>query len=190
VIGDVSGHGVDSALLMAETRAVLRSTAQTTFEPSTMLAIINRVLVADTEENRFVTLFVARLHGPTRAFTYASAGHTPGLVMDVSASLKKELPATGPPLGLFPDAVFETSPEIVLAPGERLLLLTDGVTETEAPDGSAFGNAQALAVMHDRREDSSTQIVQALYLAARKFGRASPQRDDMTIVICAAQALP
>jgi phosphoserine phosphatase RsbU/P len=188
VIGDVSGHGVDSALLMAETRAVLRSTAQTTVEPSAILTIVNRVLTADTEDNRFVTLLVICLHGPTRTFSYASAGHTPGFVVDASDSVKRDLSATGVPLGLFPEAVFETSSEITLAPGERLLLLTDGVTETEAPDGSTFGIEQALDVMRGRGADGSAQVVEALFRAARAFACGSAQRDDMAIVICAASA--
>jgi phosphoserine phosphatase RsbU/P len=187
VIGDVSGHGVDSAMLMAETRAVLRSTAQATFEPSAILTIVNRVLVADTEDHRFVTLLIACLHGPTRTLTYASAGHNPGYVLDASGSVKRELPATGLPLGLFPDAVFETSPEIVLAPGQRLLLVTDGVTETQAPDGSTFGIAETLAVVRSRGEESSAQILDAIFRATRTFARESPQHDDVTIVICTSQ---
>ena len=190
VIGDVSGHGVDSALVMAETRAVLRSTVQTTFEPSAILTIVNRVLVADGEENRFVTLLVACLHGPTRSFTYASAGHSPGYVLDRSGALKKELPATGPPLGLFPDAVFETSPETVLAPGDKLLLLTDGVTDSEAPDGSPFAIDQVLEVMRSSTGERSAEIVGRLYRAARSLEAGRAQRDDMTLVVCAAEAAP
>ena len=75
VIADVSGHGFDSALLMAETRAVLRSAVETKSDPGEILETVNRVLAADMEGNRFVTMLLACLHAPTRRFTYASAGH-------------------------------------------------------------------------------------------------------------------
>jgi phosphoserine phosphatase RsbU/P len=188
VIGDVSGHGFDSALLMAETRAVLRSTAQAKSDPGEILAIVNRVLAADMDKNRFTTMFVGRLHGPTRTLTYASAGHNPGYVLDRSGVLKTELPATGVPLGPFADATFATSSAVVLEPGELLLLLTDGVTESEAPDGAYFEFEASLDVVRSCRDRSAAEIVRRLYDAARAFGRGVPQNDDMTIVICKAEA--
>jgi sigma-B regulation protein RsbU (phosphoserine phosphatase) len=188
VIGDVSGHGFDSALLMAETRAVLRSTAQARSTPGEILTIVNRVVAADMEKNRFTTMFVGRLHGPTRTLTFASAGHNPGYVLDRTGAVKTELTATGVPLGPFPDAVFTTSSEIVLEPGDMLVLLTDGVTESESPDGSFFDVDASLDVVRSCRGERASEIVQRLYGAARAFGQGVPQIDDMTIVICKAES--
>jgi sigma-B regulation protein RsbU (phosphoserine phosphatase) len=190
VIGDVSGHGIDSALLMAEARAVLRSTVQTLSDPGEILAAVNRVLAADMETSRFVTLFLGRLHGPTRTVTYASAGHTPGFVLDASGAVRKELTATGLPLGPFPEALFASRSDIVLGRGEILVLSTDGVTESEGPDNAFFEADAALEVVHSCRTESASEIVQRLYRAARAIGRGVPQSDDMTIVICKAEAAP
>ncbi len=189
VIGDVSGHGFDSALLMAETRAVLRSAAQARSRPGEILTVVNRVVAADMEGNRFTTLFVGRLHGPTRTLTFASAGHNPGYVLDRTGAVKTELTATGVPLGPFPDAVFTTSSEIVLEPGDMLVLLTDGVTESQSPDGSFFEVEASLEVVRSCRGERASEIVQRLYRAARAFGQGVPQIDDMTIVICKAEAV-
>jgi PAS domain S-box-containing protein len=190
VMGDVSGHAFDSALLMAETRALLRSTAQTTFEPADILSIMNRVLVTDTEDNRFVTLLVVSLHPPTRTFRYASAGHMPGYVLDGSGVLKMALPATGLPLGLFPDAAFSTSSERLLAPGEMLLLMTDGVTESEAPEDTTVGVDRMLEVVRSSRGERSSEIVGRMHRAARTLAGAAPQKDDMAFVLCRAETTP
>jgi sigma-B regulation protein RsbU (phosphoserine phosphatase) len=187
VIGDVSGHGFDSALLMAETRAVLRSTIQTKSDPGEILGIINRVLAADIEGNRFVTMLLACLHGPTGRFTYASAGHS-GYVLDGSGAIKTELTATGLPLGLFADAAYETSGETTLEPGEMILLLTDGVTDSEAPDQTPFGVERILDVVRSCRGERSREVVARLYREARGFQSGAPQQDDMTIVVCTADA--
>jgi sigma-B regulation protein RsbU (phosphoserine phosphatase) len=190
VIGDVSGHGIDSALLMAEARAVLRATAQAASDPGEILAAVNRVLAADMETSRFVTMFLGRLHGPTRTLTYASAGHTPGFVLDASGAVKKELTSTGVPLGPFPEALFPTRSDVVLERGEILVLSTDGVTESEGPDNAFFEADAALEVVRSCRNESASEIVQKLYRAARAIAQGVPQSDDMTIVICKAEAAP
>jgi sigma-B regulation protein RsbU (phosphoserine phosphatase) len=184
VIGDVSGHGVDSALLMAATRAVVRSTAQTSGEPAEILSVVNRILADDTEEHRFTTLLLAALHLPTRTIRYASAGHTPGYLLDSSGRVTWELAGTGPPLGLFPDAAFATSGPIALEPRDLLMLLTDGVTEAESADETPFGAERALEVVRGCRWERAAVIVERLYQAVRSFSDASPQVDDLTTVIC------
>jgi PAS domain S-box-containing protein len=183
VIGDVSGHGVDSALLMAETRAVLRATAQTTSEPSEILAVINRVLHADTEAHRFATLLLVSLHVPSRTISYSSAGHTPGYLLDVRGSVKSELRATGLPLGLFPDSAYETHSGLRLDAGDTLVLLTDGVTDCGTPEEELFGAERALAVIRSSLASRSSDIVEGLYRAIRAFENGGPQRDDATTVV-------
>ena len=183
VIGDVSGHGVDSALLMAETRAVLRATAQTTSEPSEILAVINRVLHADTEAHRFATLLLVRLHLPSRTLAYSSAGHTPGYLLDGRGSLKSELRATGLPLGLFADSSYETHPGLQLEAGDTLVLLTDGVTDCGTPEEELFGGERALEVIRSSLASRASDVVEGLYHAVRAFENGGPQRDDVTTVV-------
>ncbi len=188
VVGDVSGHGVDSALLMAETRAVLRATAQTTSEPSEILAVVNRVLHADTEPHRFATLLLARLHVPSRTLAYSSAGHTPGYLLDGRGAVKSELRATGLPLGLFPDSTYETGSALRVEKGDSLVLLTDGVTDCGTPEEELFGAERALDAIRSSLGGSSSDVVEGLYRAVRAFENGGPQRDDVTVVV--ARRLP
>ena len=183
VVGDVSGHGVDSALLMAETRAVLRATAQTTSEPSDILAVVNRVLHADTEAHRFATLLLVSLHVPSRSLAYASAGHTPGYLLDGRGSVKHELRATGVPLGLFPDSAYETCSGLRMEAGDTIVLLTDGVTDCGTPEEELFGAERALEVIRSSLSARSSDIVEGLYRAVRAFEKGGPQRDDVTTVV-------
>jgi PAS domain S-box-containing protein len=183
LVADVSGHGVDSALLMAETRAVLRATAQTTSEPSEILAVVNRVLHGDTEAHRFATLLFVSLHVPSCSLAYASAGHTPGYLLDGRGAVKAELPATGLPLGLFPGSPYETRSPLRMEEGDTLVLLTDGVTDCGTPEGELFAAGRALEVVRSSLAGRSSDIVEGLYRAVRAFEKGGPQRDDVTIVV-------
>jgi sigma-B regulation protein RsbU (phosphoserine phosphatase) len=183
LVADVSGHGVDSALLMAETRAVLRATAQTTSTLGEILAIVNRVLHADTEAHRFATLLLVSLHVPSRSLAYASAGHTPGYLLDGRGAVKAELPATGLPLGLFPDSPYETRSPPRMEEGDTLVLLTDGVTDCGTPEGELFGAGRALELVRSSLLGRSSDIVDGLYRAVRAFEEGGPQRDDVTTVV-------
>jgi PAS domain S-box-containing protein len=186
VIADVSGHGIDSALLMAEARAVLRSTVQAMSDPGEVLTVVNRVVARDMDDNRFTTMLLARLDPFTRTVTYASAGHYPGYVLDQSGAVKAELQATGLPLGPFAAAREILSEHLTLEPGDVLVLVTDGVSESEAPDGSFFEMARALEVMQSCLDRRATEIVGRLYSATRTFADGVPQNDDITIVVCKA----
>lgn len=188
VIGDVSGHGLDSALVMAELRAILRSTARTLSDPAEILTVVNGVLVADTEDSRFATALVAAVHLPTLAVRYASAGHTPGFVLDAHGRVRAELPALGPPLGLFADTEYAARDGITLAPGDRLLLYTDGATESESPLGIAFGSERLLDVVRSQGSAGASRIVAAVHGAVRAFTGAAPQQDDVTVVVCCVEA--
>jgi sigma-B regulation protein RsbU (phosphoserine phosphatase) len=183
LVADVSGHGVDSALLMAETRAVLRATAHTTGEPSEILAVVNRVLHADTEPHRFATLLLVSLHLPSLTLAYSSAGHTPGYLLDSGGAVKSELTATGVPLGLFADSVYETHSELRLEAGDTLVLLTDGVPDCGQPEEELFGVERALDALRASLGARSADVVEGLYRAVRAFETGGPQRDDVTTVV-------
>jgi PAS domain S-box-containing protein len=183
LVADVSGHGVDSALLMAETRAVVRATAQTTAEPSEILSVVNRVLHADTEAHRFATLLLVCLHVPTGALAYSSAGHPSGYLLDGLGRPKVELPATGRPLGLFPESTYETRSDLHLEAGEALVLMTDGVMDCGDPDRELFGTARTLEVLSAGFSARASDIVDGLYRAVRTFEKGVPQRDDVTALV-------
>jgi sigma-B regulation protein RsbU (phosphoserine phosphatase) len=188
VIGDVSGHGFGPALLMTTTRAYLRAFAQMHSDVGKILTSVNRSLAEDFEEGRFVTLLLARLDPRTRSFVYASAGHSMGYLLDAAGAVKTTLQSTGCPLGIVPDRGFAVSAPARLAPGEMVVLLTDGIVEARSPEGQVFGSDGALASVRADRRLSAEEIVAGLYRRVRAFSGGRPQRDDITAVVI--KALP
>jgi sigma-B regulation protein RsbU (phosphoserine phosphatase) len=182
-IGDVSGHGVGPALLMAEARALLRAFAQTHANVSTILELVNRVLVPDVESDRFITLLLAKLDPRNRTLVYASAGHQTGYLLDSTANVKQTLPSTGIPLGIRADTDFPASELIPLESGDFVLLVTDGVVEARAPDGTVFGLQRSVDILRVYRLATARQIVDNLYHAVRAFSRDRPQYDDITATV-------
>jgi sigma-B regulation protein RsbU (phosphoserine phosphatase) len=183
VVGDVTGHGVGPALLMAETRAYLRILAGRREDVGEILTRANGVLAEDVGNERFVTLFLARLDHRSRNFTYASAGHPAGYILDSTGKISSTLPRTGVPLGIRPDTVYTSSPEMSLKSGDIILLSTDGIEETMSPDNLMFGSERMLDVVRANQTKMSSEIVQALYDAVREFSKNTPQIDDVTTIV-------
>lgn len=183
VVGDVTGHGVGPALLMAETRAYLRILARHNSDAGIILTDANQVLAEDVGSERFVTLFLARLNAKKRTVAYVNAGHIPGYIFGASGEVLSPLRRTGVPLGLREGTVYHESAEIELSPGQMLLMLTDGFEEAEGASGEMFGNDRVLGVVRKHRGGSAMEIVQALYNEVRQFTEWSPQIDDLTAIV-------
>jgi PAS domain S-box-containing protein len=183
VVGDVAGHGMGPALIMAETRAYLRLVALNRQSPSEALSHANRVLADDLgESDRFVTVFFARLDPATRALTYCSAGHPAAYLVNAQGELKQRLPRTGRALGLSPDTRYTDAPPLRLEPGDLLVVLTDGVEEAAGADAGLFGTERVMDVIRSRRHLPAHAIVKALYAATRAFAYEGRQTDDVTVV--------
>jgi PAS domain S-box-containing protein len=185
-IGDVSGHGFGAALVMAETRAYLRSYAGLEADPGALLGQINRALAPDLDGAQFVTLLLVRLDPRTRSFRYAGAGHVPGYLLDPTGGLGHLLEASGPPLGLFPNQQFTGGPEVALEAGGTLILLTDGVAETSSPDGQPFGNERLLECFRNRPDARAVELIEAVHGATREFAGGQDQQDDITLIVAQA----
>ena len=182
--GDVSGHGIGSALLMVELRAFLRAFAPEDTNVGNIFSLINNALVADLEQGRYATLILCCLDTSTRSLIYASAGHTPGYILDAEGNVKQILKSTDIPLGFMPDHKFTSSDRIDLEPGDILALLTDGITEAERPDQEAFGIERTLDYIRQHRHEHVQLIINGLYKAVRDFSDGMPQVDDITAVLC------
>jgi PAS domain S-box-containing protein len=182
-IGDVSGHGLGTALVMALTRAYVRSFAQVETDVAKILSSVNHMLVADHLENgQFVTMLLVCLDGPNGSLSYAGAGHIPGFLMNGSGRIDCVLESSGPPLGIYDDSHFVTS-VIPLMPPQLVILLTDGVTETMAAEDVPFGTDAVLEYVRAHRQDSPRELAEGIYRAARSFAGDNPQQDDVTEVI-------
>jgi PAS domain S-box-containing protein len=187
-IGDVSGHGLGPALVMAQTRAYLRAFAQTEDNVAEILGRVNKVLFPDLRSGFFVTLLLAAIDLSTRRVVYASAGHTPGHILDPSGEVKHVLARTGMPLGVEAESAYELAGDIVLEPGDLVMFLTDGVTESRSPQGEFFEAEGALAVVKAHRHERARQIVEHVHSGIRDFRASQRQLDDITMVVCKLNA--
>ena len=181
-IGDVSGHGLDSAMVMALTRAYVRAFTQVEADVARILCRVNHMLLADLEDARFVTMLLVCLDGTNGCLSYAGAGHVSGFLMKVSGEIDHALESSGPPLGLFPDSNFVTS-TIPLTSQHLMILLTDGTTEMATSGDVEFGAGGVLEYVRAHRQDSTIDLVNGIYRAARSFAGDHPQQDDATGVI-------
>jgi len=183
VVADVSGHGVASALLMASTRAYLRSLATHHDDIVEMLTHADEILAREIEPGNFITLFLGRLDPGTRTFEYASAGHPTGYVLGADGRVLAELPSTSMPLGLHVPVIFSRGGPVALAEGSMVLLLTDGVLEASSPADESFGAERAIAVARAARARPARQIVEAFREAVCGFTGAARPADDVTAVV-------
>jgi phosphoserine phosphatase RsbU/P len=183
-IGDVSGHGFGSSLIMAETRAYIRSFTEVESDVGKILTRVNQALAEDLEDGRHVTLLLGRLDPKNRTFVYASAGHIPAYLMKSSGEVGRILESTGMPLGLFDDASFETSECLSLEPGDMMVFLTDGVTETVSSQDQEFGSERLLSTLKLNRDCNAREIVEKIYSAACSFAGEQAPHDDITTLVC------
>jgi len=184
VIGDVCGHGIGSALIMAQTRACLRAFAKVESDPGELLTYLNQELATDLDERHFVTLTFARLDPKLKSLEYANGGHLPAYLLENSGKTKQVLESTGIPLGIMPDYTYVTSDPITLCSDDVIAFLTDGITEAHAVNKAEFGFARTLDIIRAFQNAPARQIIEQLYLAVRSFTKKLPQEDDITSVIC------
>lgn len=186
VIGDVSGHGLGPALLMAETHAYLNALREARSDIGAILTEANAILARSIDEAMFVTLVFAKLDPDSRALQYISAGHPTAYILDAAGEVKRGLKSTGLPLGMAADTVFRPSERIILEPGDIVLLLTDGIVEARARGDLSFGVERALDIVRTNRHRTARDIVESLCREARDFSRPMEPADDITVVVLKA----
>lgn len=188
VVGDVSGHGIAAALLMAATRGMLHAEARHHGDDLRRLfRSLNTRLLAETDEDRFVTLFYGLLDNETRALVWASAGHEPAIWYHAESGQVEELPNTGMPLGVVADAAFEQAGPIVLHPGDALVVGTDGIGEAHDPQGRLFGRQRFLEIVGANADRSADEICHAVTDAVTHFIQDAPRTDDITVIVIKAR---
>ena len=178
-IGDVSGKGVPSALVMAVVHSLFRSVAAHESNPARIMQAINETSCHGNETNMFVTFFVGVLDLPTGKLRYCNAGHdTPLFITDKATELPVEPHF---PLGLFADFKYETQ-ELLLAPGTIFLLYTDGLTEAMNPRHEQFGLARVKEIADNLKEKTPSTILATLETAVHEFVSGAEQSDDLTML--------
>jgi len=183
VVGDVAGHGVPAALLMATARALLRAFLRADADPAATLGSLNACLCEDMAAGRFMTLFYGDLDVPRRRLSYVRAGHTPPLLLRAATGECEELAAPGIALGVEPDARYRASEPVEIGAGDVLFLFTDGIVETMSPGREPFGVERAAAVLRRHGDRSAEEICVAMRRAVDAFRGSSPPEDDLTMIV-------
>lgn len=183
VVGDVSDHGIPSALLMATVRAMLRQRMTQPGNLSEAIADVNRQLCADVENSgRFVTLFCLDIDMLQKEFRWVRAGHDAAFLYEEKSGRFQELSGRGLPLGVLETADYEDVHHPI-ATGQILAIGTDGIWETRNQEGRLFGKNRFLAVIRENRHRSATEITKAVLDALRDYRCPFEQEDDITLVV-------
>jgi sigma-B regulation protein RsbU (phosphoserine phosphatase) len=177
LLADVSGKGMPAALLGASLHAAVR--AQADVGCGETLSKVNRLLYDTSAADRFATVFYGIYDSATRVLTYANAGHcAPMLVRDKSCTRLDSLTA---PAGMWP--TLESAERMVqLAPGDWLLVFSDGIPEATSEYGDEFGDERLLATLERVRSRTAAQVCDAIVEAVRQHANAQPQADDITLI--------
>jgi len=183
IVADVTGHGIGPALLMAETRAYLRTLLRGREDVGDILTRANRILAEDVGHEYYVTLFLGCLEPLSRQFVYASAGHPPAYVLDREGRVKAEMRRTAVPLGIAPQTVYSAGTSTQLEVGDIVLIMTDGIDEAMNSQEELFGRERALEAVRARRNQSAQVILEGLCEEVRAFSAPAAQLDDVTALI-------
>ena len=180
LIADVAGKGMPAALLVMNLQARIQALAETADDLGHTIERLNQMIKAVCPANRFITCFLALLDPATGAMQWANAGHEPALVLRQRGATDY-FGAGGPPLGVFDDATHRTG-NCTIEPGDRLLLVTDGVTEARRADDRDFGMQKVEDLMIEYYNRSADELVRALNEAVQQWTGDESPHDDVTAV--------
>ena len=182
-IADVVGKGVAAALLMANVQAAVRAYASSAENAAQLCTKVNRLLCENLATGKFVTFLYGVLDNETRTFDYCNAGNVYPIL--VSQGTARSMEAGGAALGVFPEWEYENA-NLALGSGDRLLLVTDGITEAYGPDEREFGEERlALAALASSKR-TATEMSKLLLEEVSKFCE-SRFHDDATLLVIAAK---
>jgi len=183
-LGDVTGHGIGAALLMATARSVLRSNAQHYGADLTKLfEVLNRHIESDTDYDKFITLFYGILDAKQKSLVWVSGGHDPALWYHKDSGKVEELPNTGLPVGITENASFEQGGPVFLKAGDVVVIGTDGIWEAQNESGDLFGKDRFRDIIIRDNEKSATEICSRIIDVVTNFSLPTPQLDDITLVV-------
>ena len=180
-LGDVSGKGMPASLMMMALHARVHVLAESPGDLGAFMARLNKATCAACPSNRFITFFFSVLDGATGELRFANAGHNPPVIVRAAGDAEM-LEGGGPVLGVLSIAPYSEQ-SASLAPGDLLVLYSDGVTEANNPDFDEFGEERFVRVLTENRARPASQIVEAVTTALKEFTAGAPQTDDITLVV-------
>jgi serine phosphatase RsbU (regulator of sigma subunit) len=182
-IGDVSAHGVGPAIVMSSAKAMMNTLEQYTEDLEHMCFLLNNLLEKTTEDDRFITMFYALIDVEERSMEYVNAGHDPPIIFRPSTGVFEELQSTGMALGILPSERFRLGNAVKFAPGDIMLLTTDGIWEAADLGGGAFGKARVFDIIRDMADQPCQAILDVLFERVKEHCGGLPAKDDQTAVL-------
>ena len=183
VVADVIGHGISAALLMTSVRAFFRERILSPGAGVAIVSDVNKRLVQDIEEhNLFITMFYSEIDLNENCFRWVHAGHESALHYDPAKDAFATLGGEGVPLGVIGEWGYEES-KIPFAPGQIILIATDGIKEACNPVNEHFGNERLQTVIRNHYRKPAKDILQAVFDALADFRHTAERKDDETLVV-------
>lgn len=180
-VADVSGHGIPAAMVMTAFRALLRTKALSKSGPANIANTIDRLLPEFTGNKHFVTILYAVLEPISGDLTYINCGHPPPLLLRANGEVEK-LNRHNPALGIFQN-LHHQDEESNLAPGDILVLYTDGVTEVMNEHNESFGVQRMGQVIRENQQLSATDLILKVIRATGAFTAHYGFLDEFTLII-------
>jgi phosphoserine phosphatase RsbU/P len=180
-LGDVSGKGTGAALLMSSLHAAVRAQSLTQASICEIMSEINRYLFENTPSSKFVTLFYGKLDPKSGLLTYCNGGHNPPMLIRRSGEVLK-LDIGGLPIGMMQLSKYSEG-QVEFAPGDVLVIYSDGITESLNEKNEEFGEAQLQEAVQRNMDRSAPGIRDRIEESLSRFVGTTPPFDDMTLMI-------
>ncbi|NNK13015.1 MAG: SpoIIE family protein phosphatase [Desulfofustis sp.] len=188
VVGDITGHGVDAALLMSSARAFLRMRASQTGSLIEIVTAMNQHLTTDlSESGRFMTMFYLALDRQSGQLEWIRAGHDPALIYDPEKDSFEELKGPGLALGVLEDFEYEPQYWNGLKPGQVIVIGTDGIWESCNPSGEMFGRERLMEIVRKTAAQDAPTILETVFQEHGDFSDGLKSDDDLTLVVVKIQ---
>ncbi|UIJ39281.1 SpoIIE family protein phosphatase [Desulfobaculum bizertense] len=184
VIGDVTGHGLAPALIMATIRAELRALSAQNHSPAELMEQVNALISSDLAgTGNFITMFYIELDHTSNELEWVKAGHDPAIVYSPASDSFSELDGEGLPLGITTNFPYGSQKSQVLEPGTVILLSTDGIWEAHNAQNEMFGKDRLRDVLRSNASLSSLSIKRRILDAIDEFTDGHPLDDDVTLIV-------
>jgi serine phosphatase RsbU (regulator of sigma subunit) len=181
VLGDIAGKGVAAGMWFTHLAGLLQSCGRPDYNPSTIASEINRHLCYLQPVAPFVTALIARIDCDRGLLTYCNAGHFPPILVRHDGEVQL-LEAGGPLLGALKGAEFQSG-ELMLEPGDTVVVYSDGVVECRNPEGEEFGLDRLIAALPRAKQQSAHGTLMMLLAVVQEFANGYPMSDDMSLTL-------
>lgn len=181
-LGDVTGKGIPASLLMASVRSVLRTQIENHHPLQKTIELVNRSIHRDTPIDKFITLFCGELDAESNTMSYVNAGHTDGFHINYVDEQITHLNKGGLMLGIMQDESYDQG-HISLAPGEQVIIYSDGINEAQNANGDLYGEVRFKDWLLNHPNCSPAETIELLIDDVKAFSGSDEQHDDITLIV-------